>query len=152
MPGSSQVRYSFTSPFVSVMLLLELAQSRYVVSLAFLVIQAAAALLGFAVFFAVGGFSSLLASLSLPDYQLELWHFAAAAVIAIGCHPGGRASAAAGVGSAGRRHRRDIAGARRARPDRFTAGHEGCPGHLGVGAVLGLQVVAVRRVRLVLRR
>ena len=73
----------FTSPFVSVMLLLELAQSRYVVSLAFLVIQAAAALLGFAVFFAVGGFSSLLASLSLPDYQLELWHFAAAAVIAI---------------------------------------------------------------------
>ena len=73
----------FTSPFVSLMLLLELAQSRYVVSLAFLVIQAAAALLGFAVFFAVGGFSSLLASLSLPDYQLELWHFAAAAVIAI---------------------------------------------------------------------
>jgi H+/Cl- antiporter ClcA len=73
----------FTSPFVSVMLLLELAQTRYVVSLAFLVIQTAAALLGFAVFFAVGGFSSLLASLSLPDYQLELWHFAAAAVIAI---------------------------------------------------------------------
>jgi H+/Cl- antiporter ClcA len=73
----------FTSPFVALMLLLELARSRSIMSLAFLVIQAAAALLGFAVFFVVGGFSGLLSSLSLPEYELHLWHFAAAAAIAV---------------------------------------------------------------------
>jgi H+/Cl- antiporter ClcA len=73
----------FTSPFVATMMLLELARPRHVVALAVLGIQVAAALVGFAVFFVVGGFSSLLSSLSLADYELQLWHFAAAAGVAI---------------------------------------------------------------------
>ena len=39
-------------------------------------------MLGFAVFFVFGGFAGLLSSLSPPDYELELWHFAVAAAIA----------------------------------------------------------------------
>jgi len=73
----------FTSPFVATMLLLELFPPRHVMTLAYLGIQVSATLVGFAVFFFVGGFASLLSSLSLPDYQLELWHFAVAAGIGI---------------------------------------------------------------------
>ena len=72
----------FTSPFVATMFLLELARPRDARVLAFLGIEVASAVLGFAVFFAFGGFAGLLSSLSLPDYELELWHFAVAAAIA----------------------------------------------------------------------
>ena len=70
----------FTSPFVAVMLILELAPPRRLVYLSLLGIEVVAALVGFAVFFAAGGFADLLSELSLPDYDLELWHF----VVAIG--------------------------------------------------------------------
>jgi H+/Cl- antiporter ClcA len=73
----------FTSPFVAVMLELELAPPRHRVIASVLVIQVVAALVGFAVFFAVGGFASLLAELSLPTYQFELWHFVVAAGMAV---------------------------------------------------------------------
>lgn len=73
----------FTSPFVATMLLLELAPPRHILRLAYLGIQVTAALVGFAVFFALGGFASLLSSLSLPAYELELWHFGVAAAMGI---------------------------------------------------------------------
>jgi H+/Cl- antiporter ClcA len=78
----------FTSPFVATMLILEQAPPRHVMYLPFLGIEVVASLVGFAVFFAVGGFADVLAELSLPSYDLQLWHFG----VAIGM---------AGVGVAG---------------------------------------------------
>jgi len=68
----------FTSPFVAVMLILELAPPRRLVYLSLLAIEVVAAVAGFAVFFAVGGFADLISELSLPDYSLQVWHFAVA--------------------------------------------------------------------------
>ncbi len=68
----------FTSPFVAIMLILELVPLRRIEYVSLLGIQVVGALTGFAVFFAVGGYAGLLRELSLPDYNLELWHFAVA--------------------------------------------------------------------------
>ena len=73
----------FTSPFVMTLMILELSPPARLKYFSYLTIQVAAALTGFAVFFSLGGFADLLSELSLPTYNLELWHFGIA--IAMGC-------------------------------------------------------------------
>ncbi len=72
----------FTSPFVAVMLILEKAP-RPTMSIPYLGIEVIASLVGFAVFFAAGGFADVVSELSLPSYDLELWHLGVAAGIGI---------------------------------------------------------------------
>lgn len=64
----------FTSPFVAILLVLELDPPKRRNYIAVLSIEVVAALTGFAVFFGLGGFATLLAELNLPSYQFELWH------------------------------------------------------------------------------
>jgi H+/Cl- antiporter ClcA len=71
----------FTSPFVMTLMILELSPPERLKYFSYLTIQVFAALIGFAVFFAIGGFSDLLSELSLPLYNLELWHFGIAVAI-----------------------------------------------------------------------
>lgn len=71
----------FTSPFVMTLMLLELTPPQRLKYFSYLTIQVFAALTGFAVFFAIGGFSELLSELSLPSYNLKVWHFGIAMVI-----------------------------------------------------------------------
>jgi H+/Cl- antiporter ClcA len=72
----------FTSPFVSTLMILEFTPPTRVKYLSVLTIEVFASLTGFAVFFAIGGFADLLSELSLPDYNLELWHFGIAVAMA----------------------------------------------------------------------
>ena len=64
----------FTSPYVAIMLILELVPLRRVMYASLLGIEVIAALAGFAVFFAIGGFANIISELSLPTYDLEVWH------------------------------------------------------------------------------
>ncbi len=75
----------FTSPFAFVVMRLELAHLQRPAFFAIITIAAAAATIGFIVFYAFSGqeFAELLRILDLPDYSLELWHLLAGAVFAV---------------------------------------------------------------------
>jgi H+/Cl- antiporter ClcA len=75
----------FTSPYVAILLILELVPLRRLMYVSLLGIEVAAALAGFAVFFFIGGFANIISELSLPTYELEVWHiFAGIGIGAIG--------------------------------------------------------------------
>jgi H+/Cl- antiporter ClcA len=66
----------FTSPLGILMIPIELPHTQSVAYYGTLIIAAAAAVIGFVVFFAGEGFefSGMLRLLDLPDYELEIWH------------------------------------------------------------------------------
>jgi H+/Cl- antiporter ClcA len=79
----------FTSPYVAILLILELVPLRRLMYASLLGIEVIAALTGFAVFFLVGGFANIISELSLPTYDLEVWHiFAGIAIGAVGAAGG----------------------------------------------------------------
>jgi H+/Cl- antiporter ClcA len=75
----------FTSPFATVLMPLELAHQQTPGYYGTLTIVAAAAVLGFSVFYAFAGneFASVLRILDLPAYSLRLWHPAVAVALGV---------------------------------------------------------------------
>lgn len=75
----------FSSPFVVLMMLLESAHVQSVAYYGTLLISGLAAGVGFGLFYGLGGdtFSSLLALLSPPAYDLRLWHLGVGIVLGI---------------------------------------------------------------------
>jgi H+/Cl- antiporter ClcA len=71
----------FTSPFVSVLLALELMRFPIARYWPIISIQIVGAIVGFFVFFAVGGWADVLRLFQLPAYDLELWHFPVAVLM-----------------------------------------------------------------------
>ena len=81
----------FTSPYVSTLMTLELAHVQSPAFWPFLLIDVAAALVGFVVFYAAGGWADLLRFLDLPAYSFAAVDLAWAVLIGVIC-------AVAGVG------------------------------------------------------
>ena len=75
----------FTSPFAAVVMPLELRHAQSPAYYGTLIIAALAGLVGFILFFVPAGqqFAGFLRILELPDYNLEIWHLAVAAVLAV---------------------------------------------------------------------
>jgi H+/Cl- antiporter ClcA len=75
----------FTSPFATVLMPLELAHSQTPAYYGMLIVAAAAAVIGFSVFYAASGntFASLLRILDLPEYSLRLWHLVLAVPLGV---------------------------------------------------------------------
>jgi H+/Cl- antiporter ClcA len=75
----------FTSPFAALLMPLELAHRQAPSYYGILTIAAVAAVLGFTVFYAVGGeaFASVIRVLDLPPYSLKLWHLLLAVVLGV---------------------------------------------------------------------
>ena len=73
----------FTSPLAILMIPVELPHMQSVAYYGTLIIAAAAAVIGFVVFFAGEGFefSGMLRLLDLPDYEFEVWHIAVGVVL-----------------------------------------------------------------------
>jgi len=75
----------FTSPFAMIIILLEIDHKQYVKYYGTLLIAGLAAVIGFSIFYAAGGFNyaSLLGLLKPPEYHLELWHLVASILFGI---------------------------------------------------------------------
>ncbi len=75
----------FTSPFAALLMPLELSHQQTPGYYGTLTIAAFAAVLGFSVFFAVGGevFANVLRILDLPAYSLRLWHLILAVALGV---------------------------------------------------------------------
>ncbi len=75
----------FTSPFAFVVMRLELPHVQTPLYFGTIAIAAAAATIGFSIFYAVAGeeFAELLFLLDLPTYTLEIWHLGAALVLSV---------------------------------------------------------------------
>lgn len=81
----------FTSPYVSTLMTFELAHVQAAAFWPYLLIEALSAIVGFGIFYVVGGWSEVIRLLSLPDYQFQLVDIAsgmligaAGALVAIG--------------------------------------------------------------------
>ncbi|MBE2238267.1 MAG: chloride channel protein [Caldilineaceae bacterium] len=81
----------FSSPFAILLLLLESAHLQSIVYYGTLLIAALSATVGFSLFYWLGGetFSPLLGLLSLPTYDLKLWHLGASILLGIVAAPVG---------------------------------------------------------------
>ena len=75
----------FTSPLAILMIPIELPHMQTTAYYGTLIIAAAAAIIGFALFFVGEGFafSGMLRLLDLPEYQFEVWHLLAAAILGV---------------------------------------------------------------------
>jgi H+/Cl- antiporter ClcA len=75
----------FSSPFVVLLLLLESAHVQSILYYGTLLIAGLSAAVGFGLFYFLGGetFSSLLGLLSLPTYDLRLWHLGAGILLGV---------------------------------------------------------------------
>jgi H+/Cl- antiporter ClcA len=75
----------FTSPFATLIMPLELAHSQTPAFYGMLTTVAAAAVIGFSIFYAASGnaFSGILRILDLPEYSLKLWHLVLAVFLGI---------------------------------------------------------------------
>ena len=75
----------FSSPFVVLLLLLESAHLQSIAYYGTLLIAGLSATIGFSLFYGLGGdaFSSLLGLLSVPAYDLRIWHMGAALVLGL---------------------------------------------------------------------
>lgn len=75
----------FTSPFAMILMALEFKHRQTLYYYGTMMIVAVSALLGFTVFYTIGGnrFSDLLRILDLPTYQLEQWHVFGAILLGI---------------------------------------------------------------------
>ena len=73
----------FTSPFAVIMIVLELTHFQSAVYYSTLLIVAAAAVLGFSLFFGAAGdvFAGVLRVLDLPSYNLAIWHLGVAVIV-----------------------------------------------------------------------
>lgn len=81
----------FSSPLAVLMILLESAHIQSIAYYGTLLIAGLAAMIGFSLFYGLGGdtFSSLLGLLSPPAYDLRLWHLGAAILLGILAVPAG---------------------------------------------------------------
>ena len=75
----------FTSPFAVILMVLELTHFQSALYYSTLLIVAAAAVLGFSLFFGLAGdaFANILRILNLPSYDLAIWHLGVAVILGL---------------------------------------------------------------------
>jgi len=71
----------FTSPYFMSAMVLEIGRSARGINWPVAIIQIGASFIGFAIFFAVGGFAATFDLLDLPPYDFELWHLLIAVLL-----------------------------------------------------------------------